>query len=188
MKRMPIRMIKDGFSAYDSGFGFANAFRLLYSKSILSNLIATKDYIENYNNISMIMPTIVNGALACELFLKALIQQECKSHSLLDLMEQLEKEQPGKKAHIQDSCIKIMHEKKQRNTYDKQNFLQDMELLNKAFVKLRYWHEPRKDNEAQKNEIYSLDFVEIMVAILQTECQIVFGPRPQSLPCAKEGG
>ena len=159
------------FTAYDNGIGFANAFRLMLSRSSLSALSKSG----SYTDATMIMPTIVNGALACELFLKALINDKCHGHSLLELLNEAEQKNPGVKHKLQFQCVSLMQTKKGNPYYTDKQYADDFGKFDKSFVLLRYWHEPRLSSI---EEVYSLDFLEILTAVLQTLCEQKYGPRP----------
>lgn len=161
------------FTAYDNGIGFANAFRLLLSRTSLSALSKS----QSYTDATMIMPTIVNGALACELFLKALINDKCYGHSILELLNEAEQKNPGMKQNLQSQCISFMQTRKGNNEYTEEKYGEDLKRFDKSFVVLRYWHEPR---QSTADEVYSLDFLEVLVAILQTLCIQKYGTRPVS--------
>lgn len=158
-------------TAYENALGFANAFRLLFSKSSYQALLIS----HSYNDALMVFPTIVNGAFACELFLKALIQKPSRGHSITELIKELDEEQPGKSRYIMQLCIELMRKVKNEPAYDSQKYYKDIASFDKAFIDLRYWHEK---NSPSMDKVYSMDFLEILVFTLQMECQKMYGPRP----------
>ena len=160
------------FTVYDNALGFANAFRLLLTKTSLQALMAGGTYAD----ASMIMPTVVNGAFACELFLKALMTNSSKKHSIIELLDDLDIEQAGIKEAIKCTCVSLMKTEKHDLNYDGNTFDIDLRRIDKAFVKLRYWHEPNPDSH---NEVVcNLDFLEAFLNLLQTICEQKYGPRP----------
>ena len=165
-------------TAYDNALGFANAFRLLLSKTSISALQKTG----SYSDATMITPTIVNGAFACELFLKALLKNPPtkgkEAHSLISLIDVYDREQPGKKDFIQQVCIGVMHNIQGNESYSESMYNRDLQTMDNAFCDLRYWHEPPKPNSQNRNYVYSFDFIQTIVAVLQGECEKAFGPRP----------
>ena len=165
-------------TAYDNALGFANAFRLLFCKTSIPALQKSG----SYSDTSMIMPTFVNGAFACELFLKALLKKPPtkgkNAHSLLALIDQYENEHPGKKGNIKQSCIDLMHNVKQNYYYDTSSYERDLGTLDNAFYELRYWHEPVSPDDPKRDRVYSLGFLEVLVVVLQGECEGVYGKRP----------
>ena len=165
-------------TAYDNALGFANAFRLLLSKTSISTLQKSR----SYSDASMIMPTIVNGAFACELFLKALLKSPHtkgkKAHSLIMLVNAYDREQPGKKDFIRQVCIGVMHNIQCNENYDESMYNRDLQSIDCAFYNLRYWHEPIDPNSPRRNYVYNFDFIQTFVAVLQGECEKAFGPRP----------
>jgi len=164
---------KIGINIYDNALGFANAYRLLYEKTCVSNIEKDPTYV----NGSMIMPTLVNGAFACELFLKALLEEEARGHSLVELFEKLQKENPDRATIIECTCITILKDRFGYKDYEKANFLADLNTYDIAFEKLRYWHEPDTKHE-RIGKAYNLAFMETLVAVLQTQCQEIYGERP----------
>ena len=160
------------FSAYDNAIGFANAFHLLFSKTNINALMQSR----SAKDASMVMPTIVNGTLACELFLKALLKEPpCKgkdAHSLVSLLDQYNSEQPGKKDYIMQACIQAMQLSQSNNKYNKDAFQRDLQAIDTAFLSVRYWHEPKKQ---QYEQTYSLGFLVVFVGVLQQECNEIYG-------------
>lgn len=161
-----------GFSAYDNALGFANAFRLLFSRTSIQALSISRSYFD----ASMIMPTIVNGALSCELFIKSLLKSPPKEHKIIELLSLLEQEQPGIKKEIQAACIELMRSQKEDPHYDTARYEKDMQRIDNAFYHLRYWHEPRPDLEDEY--VCNMGFLDVLVALLQKICEERFGPRP----------
>lgn len=143
------------FTAYDNAIGFANAFRLLYNKSNIHALMRS----HSASDVSLAMPTIVNGAFACELFLKALLKEPPRSgkeaHSLVSLLNQYDLEQPGKKEYIMQVCIQVMNKAHRNDKYDESTFQSDLQVMDTAFMSVRYWHEPKTANYEQT---YNLGF------------------------------
>lgn len=158
---------------YDNAIGFANAYRCLYAKTSINNI----EREPTYANGSMIMPTLVNGSFACELFLKALLEEETRGHSLVELFEKLQKENPDRATIIEQTCISILQESFNYKDYEEANFMSDLNTYDVAFEKLRYWHEPDTKHE-RIGKAYSLAFMETLVAVLQTQCQERYGERP----------
>ena len=56
-------MVK-GFSAYDSALMFSSPFKILLTEHMLARTT------RNYEKFTLLIPAMVNGAFACELFLK----------------------------------------------------------------------------------------------------------------------
>lgn len=167
------------FTAYDNAIGFANAFRLLSGRTSLSALSLS----QSYSDFSMVMPTIVNGAFACELFLKALLtdppQRGKEAHSIVSLIDIYDKEKRGAKEYIREACIKGLQNKLMDNSYSRSKYERDLSAIDKAFVILRYWHDPIKSHEDPRyNNGFNLDFLDVLVTVLQYECEKGFGKRP----------
>ena len=163
------------FSAYDNAIGFANVFRLLLERTSLQALMEHGTYEDG----TMMMPTVVNGALACELFLKSLLEESCKEHHILKLLDKVECVEPGIKQVLETACINIMKTTKRQIQYDSDNYQQDLRRIDKAFIDLRYWHEPLRTGELSNDPVVcNLGFLEVFIALLQSICQSKFGPRP----------
>jgi len=160
------------FTIYDNAIGFANAFRFLFSKTSLQKLISSGSYL----NATMVMPTVVNGVLACELFIKALLDQPSKKHSILELLDELESEKPGTKEQLQITCVMLVRQKKEDILYDIDQYTKDLERIDNAFIELRYWHEPRAG--LQDKVVCNLGFLDVFVSLLQSVCEEKYGPRP----------
>ena len=160
------------FSAYDNAIGFANAFRLLLSKSNVNALMQSM----SIRDASMAMPTIVNGAFACELFLKALLSNPPKrgptAHSLVALLDLYDRERPGKKDLIIQACIQGMKDVFMDAEYDESAFWRDLQAMDVAFMNVRYWHEPKKPHYEQT---YNLGFLNVFIEVLQREGYVIRG-------------
>jgi len=162
------------FTAYDNAIGFANTFRLLFNRTNLQALMKHGTYTDG----TLMMPTVVNGALACELFLKALLTNPPKTHSIISLLDELEKNEPGIKRLLEKTCIDCMHSKKHSPTYDQSEYERDLKRIDHAFDSLRYWHEPKKDASQLDPVVCNLGFLDVFVVLLQGICKSRFGPRP----------
>ena len=160
------------FTAYDNAICFANAFRLLNSKSNILALMQS----HSASDASLAMPTIVNGAFACELFLKALLKEPPRSgkeaHSLVSLLNQYDLEQPGKRERIMQACIQVMNNAHRDDKYDEAAFQRDLQVMDTAFMNVRYWHEPKKPGFDQT---YNLGFLIVLIEVLQLECSKAHG-------------
>lgn len=160
------------FSAYDNAIGFANAFRLLLSKSNINALMKSM----SVRDASMAMPTIVNGAFACELFLKALLKEPPRkgkeAHSLVSLLDRYDCEQPGKKKYIMQVCTQVMQSLPNNAKYDEGDFINDLQAMDMAFMQLRYWHEPK---QLGADQTYNLGFLNVFIEVLKYECSEVHG-------------
>ena len=77
----------DYLTSYDDGLAFAHSFRVLLEKHMQSRVAM------NYKDFSLIIPAMVNGAFACELFLKSLFTNEVHGHKLDELLSKLEKKE-----------------------------------------------------------------------------------------------
>ena len=164
-----------GFTAYDNAIGFANVFRLLLKRTSLQALMEHGTYEDG----SMMMPTVVNGALACELFLKSLLGESCKEHSIIKLLDIVEAKDPGTKQALETACIGFMKSKKQAPDYNSVEYQKDLRRVDKAFIELRYWHEPKMVDTADNDPVVcNMGFLDVFVAVLQCVCQAKFGPRP----------
>lgn len=160
------------FTAYDNAICFANAFRLLNSKSNIHALMQS----HSASDASLAMPTIVNGAFACELFLKSLLNEPPRvgkeAHSLVSLLNQYDLEQPGKKEYIMQACIQAMNSACKESKYDETAFLSDLQVMDTSFMSVRYWHEPKTANFDQT---YNLGFLIVLIEVLQHECSKAHG-------------
>lgn len=162
----------DSFTAFDNAIGFANAFRLLFSKTNVTALMQSL----SAKDASMAMPTVVNGAFACELFLKALLKappsKGKEAHSLVSLLNLYDQEQPGKRDYIMKVCVQTMQSSSKNVEYNEDTFLKDLQTMDKAFMQLRYWHEPE---QVGADQTFNLGFLDVLITVLEHECCIVHG-------------
>lgn len=139
--------------------GFADTYRLLYKRTKFSSLLISK----SKQDMRMIMPTFVNGALSCELYLKYLLDVPCKSHKIIELINKLDGAKPGYKAKIENMTVCLMHTNHNAE-YTSENYERDLSAINNAFVNLRYWYEPSKEVDCS----YSQDFLDVFLAVLSS--------------------
>lgn len=151
------------FTAYDLALSYAHAFRLLLNKHIESRLTG------NYQDFSLIIPLMSIGGFACELFLKSLITEKCKTHKIFDLYKELDKSTAEK---IKINVIQCMMLKKGRPDYTDLEFIADFKRHDKLFEEFRYFY------ETTNCKVYYIDFTEVLIATLQTLCEAKFGKRP----------
>ena len=161
---------KNTLTVYDNALGFANTFHLLFNKTSIQALSASESVVD----ATMIMPTIVNGVFACELFLNALLARQYRTHLIIKLMETLDDTQPDIANRIKRICITAMQQIKRDSAYSDKRYMQDMKTFDQAFEDLRYWHEPFKPNDTRKDAVYNLAFLDVLVATLQSVCQYMY--------------
>ena len=85
---------------------------------------------------SLFVPIVVNGSLACELFMKSMLPQRKKIHKLDELFALLDNDLQEK---IRQSTIAEM--KKRNTAYGETEFQNDLDGKNDIFVEWRYFHE-----------------------------------------------
>ena len=158
-------MVK-GFSAYDSALMFSNSFRILLDEHLSARAIA------NYEKFALIIPALVNGAFACELFLKALWKVPLKGHKLYrDLFCKLDLSTKQEIETIVIAC----YNKKMNIVVHSQQFISDFKTIEKSFEEFRYFYELQKNNEMKG---YHIGFLEVLVFSLRAICEKRFGVRP----------
>lgn len=159
----------DNFTSYDAGLMFAHAFRTLFEKHMQSrNTIDYKDF-------SLIIPAMVNGTLACELFIKSLYPSAVHGHKIKELLLNLENVDKATYDLIVSHCIATLNLLEQNKNYDKNSFIDELEIISNAFVELRYFYEPNSQNKA-----YNLQLIGVFVGTLESICERKFGSRPKN--------
>lgn len=158
----------DTFTSYDDGLAFAHSFRVLMKKHMQSRM--TMDY----KDFSLIIPAMVNGAFACELFLKSLFTNEVHGHKLDELLSKLEKEDKKTYDLIVLRCILALKASSNNNTYDDVAFINDLNTNSNLFVEIRYFYEPSLHAKA-----YNLAFIGVFIGVLEIICESKFGSRPK---------
>ena len=162
-------------TSYDDGLTFSHAFRVLLDKHLKARING------NYRDFSLIIPAMVNGAFSCELFFKSLINKTVKEdqftkfkiHNLLELYRKVEDLDSALAADVYTKFNCVMSLKKGK-TYSYDDFIDKLSEYNSSFVDIRYFYEPKKTQT-----VYDLDFLEGIVATLESICIIEFGERPQ---------
>lgn len=110
-------------------------------------------------DIPMMVPSIVLGALACEVGLKTLLRIEGKTderkHELKILYQKLDE---SHKSEISQKLLVSMKEKD--DNYNEKNLDEDLDEVNKAFIDWRYFYE--------KSQSISIDFLNEFYKSIQT--------------------
>lgn len=130
----------------------------------------------NYKDFSLIIPAMVNGAFACELFLKSLFTNEVRGHKLDELLSKLEKEDKITYDLIVSRCILALNASLNNQKYDNAAFINELNTVSNLFVELRYFYEP-----TQNSKSYNIDFIRVFVGVLENICESKFGPRPKKI-------
>ena len=158
-------MVKN-FSAYDAALMFSYSFKFLYHRHLSARITGS------YEDFGLIVPAMVNGAFACELFLKSLLKNSPRGHKLYnDLFCKLDLYTAKELETIVIECFK----KKKNTIINSEQFILNLKIVDRAFEELRYFYEP-KDNYKQK--VYNLDFIEVLVFSLKAICEQKYGVRP----------
>lgn len=151
-------------TSYDFALSYAHAFRVLFQKHMESRSTG------NYADFSLIVPLMSIGGFACELFLKSLLGEKCKSHRIYsDLYKRLE---PDIAQEIETVVIHAMRIKKGKPNYNSSEFIADFKIQDRVFEEFRYPYEP------MERKTYNVDFTEVLIAALQVICELKFGTRP----------
>ena len=155
-----------GFGAYDSALMFSNALRILLNKHISARATGS------YEDFAFIVPAMVNGAFACELFLKALLGTPLRGHKLYnDLFCKLDLSTAQEIETVTIECLK----KKKNTIINSEQFISNFKVIERSFEEFRYFYEPQNSNEMK---VYNIDFLEALVFSLRAVCEQRFGIRP----------
>lgn len=152
-------------TAYDSALMFSNSFKILLDRHMTARLTG------NYEDFALLVPAMVNGAFACELFLKSLFKKQIRGHRLYtELYQELDS---SIKKEIKTVVIERM--KRKKNTVINSDKF-EMELINieRVFEEFRYIYETNNT----ENKVYNIDFIEVLVFSLRGICEQKFGKRP----------
>ena len=158
---------QEAFTAYDTGRMFYHGFVTLMK---IHDEARTTG---NYADLTLLIPSMTNGAFAIELFLKSLLSQPVRGHRLYVLYQELERQDGATTLLIQLACIMFMRKKLKKPSYDEKDFRDDFKKHERMFEEIRYFYEPRK-----KDLQYSIDFIYILAGVLCKICEFKFGPRP----------
>lgn len=159
--------MKQGLSSYDFALSYAHAFRILLHRQMDSRKI------NNYQDFSLITPLMSTAGFACELFLKSLLTEACKSHCLYSVL--FKKLDINTANNIEAIVIHCMQNTKRKIDYDHESFIHDFEIQDKLFEDFRHIFEENNNRQAVA---YNIDFTEVLVAALESICNTRFGERP----------
>ena len=155
-----------GFSAYDSALMFSNSFKILLSEHMLARTTG------NYAKFTLLIPAMVNGAFACELFLKALLEAPHRGHKLYnDLFCKLDLSTAQEIETVTIECLK----KKKNTIINSEQFISNFKTIERSFEEFRYFYEPQNNIEMK---VYNIDFLEVLVFSLRAICEQKFDVRP----------
>ena len=115
---------------------------------------------------------MVNGAFACELFLKALLEVPLRGHKLYnDLFCKLDLLAVQEIETVVIECFK----KKKNTVINLEQFISNFKTIERSFEEFRYFYEHQNNNEMK---VYNIDFLEVLVFSLRAICEQRFGIRP----------
>ena len=155
-----------GFSAYDSALMFSNSFKILLTEHMLARTTG------NYEKFTLLIPAMVNGAFACELYLKALLEVPLRGHKLYnDLFCKLDLSTAQEIETVAIECYK----KKKNTIVNSEQFISNFKTIERSFEEFRYFYESQNNSEMK---VYSIDFLEVLVFSLRAICEQKFGIRP----------
>ena len=153
-------------SAYDTGLMFSNAFKLLINQHMLARSSL------DYDGFALVVPAMVNGAFACEAFLKALLGKNIHNHNLYnDLFCKLDTTTQQLVANV----FTEVYKNETGDTITMEQFVSEFKSIENTFVKLRYFYEAKEDSQS---EIYNIRFMNVLVSSLRGICEEQFGKRP----------
>ena len=139
------------YSIFYAALQFHNSFTLLCQQA---NEAAETD---DRERLGLIVPAIVQGALACELYMKGMMNKEIKRHKLNYLFDELDSD-------IQRfiSTLVITVQKEKDTSYDDTKFRDDLQKYGDIFVDWRYFYEPDHGNEV------NINFIKDLVTVLKS--------------------
>lgn len=152
----------DRYTAYESAMMFDASFRVLLGRVrplYLSEPLGSDSF-------SLAMPTIVNGLMAIELFLKFVLIDAEKTHDLIRLVDALEVKRPQIYRSTVMCTVEFMRAKG-HNGYSIKDFDSDLRKYSGAFTEFRYFYDM---GSRLKNTLYSIEFVEGLELVLESFC------------------
>ena len=117
----------------------------------LMNIVETGTMNQDKEKLSYFVPAVINGAFACELYLKSL-NPSTKGHNLKKLYDSLS---DGEKEFI-DNLMTRTQKEKHGNNYTVDDFHRALEENSDAFVDWRYFYEDDKKCNVDNNFIKDL--------------------------------
>ena len=109
---------------------------------ILNDKVQAGGKTKNEFDMALVVPTAVNCAFSCELFLKAMLPKGTKGHKLFyELFKKLDSDIAEV---VQDNVIRIMINKYNYKDYSKADFDSDLIKHERTFEDWRYFHEGKE--------------------------------------------
>ena len=176
--------MEKSFTAYDNALTFSHAFRTLFKIHMEARQVAAvTEYKkkQQYRDFTLAVPALVNGSFACELFLKALLQNEGvdlkelkgrDGHTLNSLFEKLRNKNSELAVNILTITAHCLSVK--GHTYNEDALMKDLDTISYLFTEMRYFYEGKTGEKA-----YHIDFLEAFMAALESMCEVLFGQRPE---------
>lgn len=153
-------------SAYDTGLMFSNAFKLLINQHVLER--GSLDY----DGFALVVPAMVNGAFACELFLKSLLNEATRGHKLYsDLFCKLDQTSQ----QLVESVFTEVYRNETGVTMTTEQFTSEFKAIERTFEELRYFYETKENS---KSKVYNIGFMNVLVSSLRGICEEKLGKRP----------
>lgn len=153
-------------SAYDTGLMFSNAFKLLINQHVLAR--GSLDY----DGFALVVPAMVNGAFACELFLKSLLNEATRGHKLYsDLFCKLDQTSQ----QLVESVFTEVYRNETGVTMTTEQFTSEFKAIERTFEELRYFYETKENS---KLKVYNIGFMNVLVSSLRGICEEKLGKRP----------
>ena len=151
--------------AMSNGVIFQRAVDILNTqmKLGLANMTSTNEVVNGILDAALVVPVSVNGAFACELFMKSMLPKDTWGHKLNDLFELLDN---NLKEDIRDLTVERM--KKINSEYCDANFQEDLVHNSNVFAEWRYFHEGNADSVGPQ---FILSFMKSIFNIANKEQQ-----------------
>lgn len=122
----------------NEGVIFERAYDILMEKQ----QIALKNLIKNDSNAlldtSLLVPIAINGAFACEIYIKSFLPEGTKGHKINELYEQLN---DSLRCKIKNITVDWINKSFPNNKYDEARFEADIIDMGNSFVEWRYFYE-----------------------------------------------
>ncbi len=149
--------------AMNNGVIFQRAVDILNNqmKFGLANMSSTNSMISGALDAALIVPIAVNGAFACELFMKSMLPKDTRGHKLNDLFDLLDN-------NLQEEIRNLTIDKMKNisSEYCDTNFQNELAHNSNIFAEWRYFHEGHTNSV---NFQFILSFMKSIFEVVKKE-------------------
>ena len=127
----------------NNGWIFEHAFDILYASIRVGVVRLAQGDKTGATDAALLVPLAVNGAFACEQYIKSMLKYENKEHNLVKLFRKLNDEE---QEIIKNKAVEEICKQPGIHSYDEERFENDLKRMGSSFEEWRYFYEGKTKN------------------------------------------